>query len=265
MPKDSLPKKICNICLEHLRCAYIFNKTSLLAQNALSNFLTIEKPATTKPNAVKTITINHKGTKSILKKKINDTNIQPERNNNPKIDMIDSNNIKTKKDYNYDKNLKHVRILPKILTDLNLSNNQPSFELLDMFKSCNVLIANNNQNESNETLNNFTSESLNGRQMIAHPCTKCSKKFISELHLQKHLEQYHLELKLSSDCSICNVRFDSPEELTNHNLEIHFPSANRSVCEICNKEYRNKYLMVRHKKKMHAPSSSSLCCEGCGR
>lgn len=180
--------------------------------------------------------------------------------------MIDSHITKSKTDYSNDTNLKQVRILPKLLTDniVHLSNNQ-QFELLDMFKTGNVLIANNNQKESNELLNNFTSESLNGKQMIAHPCTKCTKKFISELHLQKHLEQYHLELKLSSDCSICNVRFDSPEELTNHNLEIHFPSANRSVCEICNKEYRNKYLMVRHKKKMHVPGSSSLCCEGCGR
>lgn len=255
MPKDSLPKNICNKCLEHLRHAYSFNKTSLQAQNALVQFLAKEKTATTKSNVIKTITIKPKGSKSILKKKITETNIHI----NPKTD------VNPKKDYNFDANSKHVRILPKIVTENNIhSLNNQQFDLLDMFKTGNVLIANNTQNECNEILNNFTSD-LNGRQMIAHPCTKCAKKFISELHLQTHLEQFHLELKLSSDCSICNVRFDSPEELTNHNLEIHFPSANRSVCDICNKEYRNKYLMVRHKKKMHAPSNSSLCCEGCGR
>ena len=104
-------------------------------------------------------------------------------------------------------------------------------------------------------------------------CYHCSKRFIFERSLKKHLHKMQLRKQLS--CKLCELKFIKIQELLDHVSEIHpermqntsgaevaFVSTDRKfkeICELCNRELHSLDSLKEHKIEVHQDGKFKLC------
>ena len=104
-------------------------------------------------------------------------------------------------------------------------------------------------------------------------CYHCSKRFIFERSLKKHLDKLQLRKQLS--CKLCGLKMIKIQELLDHVSEIHpegmqntsgaevpFVSTDnkfKEICEFCNSEWDSLDSLKAHKIKVHQDGKFKCC------
>ena len=88
-------------------------------------------------------------------------------------------------------------------------------------------------------------------------CPECSKKFLSEIGLERHERIVHVN---DFHCKICKKRFTNKSRLEDHINYIHM-GVKLHLCSICGKHFTTSGTLARHKRKEHMGEKHYNCNE----
>ena len=97
-------------------------------------------------------------------------------------------------------------------------------------------------------------------------CNFCSKSFINNSSLNRHIKALHMLKQKSYECLFCDKKFSQSQDLKRHK-QVHENRYESYKCDQCDKTYQRDDTLKRHVKTVHKkiPNQEKYKCKMCNK
>ncbi|OON18629.1 zinc finger, C2H2 type [Opisthorchis viverrini] len=145
-----------------------------------------------------------------------------------------------------------------VVLSLDMSNSQETTGATFVQQVCPVTLSQENSVTSENLTELKNSEALSGgNNTRGYTCSICYKFYLTEGHLQAHLDAVH-KVARRFQCSFCGKAYAKSFLLKSHVKSVH-ENIRDVTCTICAKAFSKRSVMRRHMKSVHAEKKDYHC------